>query len=45
VLFNLLDDVFGLDFSFETPQRIFKGLTLLDHNFCHAYSPPFPVDC
>ena len=45
VLFNLLDNVLRLDFSLEAPERIFQGFTLLDHNFCHAYSPPFPVDC
>ena len=42
VLFDLLDDVFRLHFAFEAPEGVLQRFTLLNHNFCHAYSPPFP---
>src|SRR5271156_115417 len=42
VLFDLLDNVFRLYFSLKTPERIFQRFTLLNDNFCHAYSPPIP---
>jgi len=42
VLFDLLDDVLRLNLAFKTPERIFQRLTLLNDNFCHAYSPPIP---
>jgi hypothetical protein len=41
VLFYFLDDVFRLNLSFEAPERILQRFTLLNDNFCHAYSPPF----
>ena len=43
VLLDLLDDVLTLDFSLEAPECIFKRFTLLNDNFCQAYSPPSPV--
>lgn len=42
VFFDLLDNVLSLDFSFEAAESVLQGFTLLDNNFCHAYSPPFP---
>ena len=42
VLFDLLDNVLRLNLAFKTPERIFQRLTLLNDNFCHAYSPPIP---
>jgi hypothetical protein len=42
VLFDLLDNVLRLHFPFKTPERIFQRFTLLNDNFCHAYSPPIP---
>ncbi len=45
VLFYLFDNVFRLNFSLKTPECILQRLTLLNDNFCHAYSPPFPVGC
>jgi hypothetical protein len=42
VLFDLLDNVLRLNFPLKTPERIFQRFTLLDDNFCHAYSPPIP---
>jgi hypothetical protein len=40
VLLDFLDDVFRLYFSLEAPESVFQRLTLLNYNFCHAYSPP-----
>ncbi len=40
VLLDFLDDVLRLDFAFESPERVFQRLALLNNNFCHAYSPP-----
>ena len=40
VLFHILDDVFLLHLSFETTQRAFKRLTLVQNNFCQINSPP-----
>src|SRR6185437_2927885 len=40
VLFDLFDDVFRLHFPFKPAESIFQRLTLLNNNFCHAYSPP-----
>ncbi len=34
VFLDFLDDVFLLDFSFETPQRIFDRFTILNPNLC-----------
>src|SRR5271169_2630904 len=45
VLFDLFDYVLRLHLSLEAPECIFQRFTLLDDNFCHAYSPPFPVEC
>jgi hypothetical protein len=42
VLFDLLNDVLRLYFTLKTPERIFQRFTLLNDNFCHAYSPPIP---
>ena len=42
VLLDFLDDVFGLNFPLKTPKGVFQGFSLLNNNFCHAYSPPFP---
>ncbi len=42
VLFDLLDYVLRLHLAFKTPERIFQRFTLLNDNFCHAYSPPIP---
>ena len=42
VLFDLLDNVLRLHFALETSERIFQRFTLLNDNFCHAYSPPIP---
>jgi hypothetical protein len=42
VLLYFLDNVFRLDLSLETPESVFQGLTLLNNNFRHAYSPPSP---
>jgi hypothetical protein len=40
VLFNFLDDVFGLHFPLEAPESVFERFALLNNNFSHAYSPP-----
>jgi hypothetical protein len=40
VLLDFLDDVFRLHLPFEAPESVFQRLTLLNYNFCHAYSPP-----
>ena len=45
VLLDLFDNVFRLDLSLEPSKGILQRLTLLNDNFCHAYSPPFPVGC
>ncbi len=37
---DLLDDVFLLNFAFETPQSIFEGLALLQSNFSQRTTPP-----
>ena len=42
VLLDFLDDVFRLHFPLEAPESVFQRFTLLDYNFCHAYSPPSP---
>lgn len=42
VLLDLLDNVLRLHFSLKTPERILQRFTLLNDNFCHAYSPPIP---
>jgi hypothetical protein len=42
VLFDFFDDVFTLHLTFESPERVLQRLTLLNNNFCQAYSPPFP---
>jgi hypothetical protein len=42
VLFDLFDNVLRLDFPLKTPERILQRFTLLNDNFCHAYSPPIP---
>jgi hypothetical protein len=44
VLFYFLDDVLRLDLAFKAPERVLQGLTLLNDNFCHAYSPPSPFE-
>jgi hypothetical protein len=43
VLLDFLDDVFRLHFPLEAPESIFQRFSLLNYDFCHAYSPPFPV--
>jgi hypothetical protein len=43
VFLDLLDDVLSLDLPFEAAESVFQRLTLLNNNFCHAYSPPFPL--
>jgi len=40
VFLDFLDDVFRLHLSFEAPESILQRFTLLNDNFCHAYSPP-----
>ena len=45
VLFDLFNDVFRLHLSLEAPESIFQRFTLLNYDFCHAYSPPFPIGC
>jgi hypothetical protein len=45
VLFYLLDYVFRLHLSLEASEGILQRFALLNDNFCHAYSPPFPVEC
>jgi hypothetical protein len=45
VLLDLFDNVFRLDLSLEPSKGILQRFTLLNDNFCHAYSPPFPVGC
>jgi len=45
VLLNLFNNVFRLDLSLEPSKGILQRFTLLNDNFCHAYSPPFPVGC
>ena len=45
VLFYLFDYVFRLHLSLEASESILQRFTLLNDNFCHAYSPPFPVEC
>jgi hypothetical protein len=45
VLFDLFDNVFRLHLSLEASERILQRFSLLNDNFCHAYSPPFPVEC
>ena len=44
VLLDFFDDVFRLHLSLEAAQSIFQRLTFLNDNFCHAYSPPFPLN-
>ena len=41
MLLYFLDDVFRLNLPLEAPKRVLQRLTLLNDNFCHAYSPPF----
>ena len=43
VLLDFFDDVFRLYLPLEAPESVFQRLTLLDYNFCHAYSPPSPI--
>ena len=43
VLLDLLDDVLRLHFSLEPPKGILQRFALLNDDFRHAYSPPFPV--
>jgi len=43
VLLDLLDDVLRLHFSLEPPKGVLQRFTLLNDDFRHAYSPPFPV--
>jgi hypothetical protein len=45
MLFDLFNNVLRLDLPFKSSKCIFQRLALLDDNFCHAYSPPFPVGC
>jgi hypothetical protein len=40
VTFYFFDDVLGLYFSFETPQCVFEGFTLLKSNFRQRTTPP-----
>ena len=44
VLFDFLDDVFGLHFPLEAPESVLERLTLLNDNFSHAYSPPSRIE-
>ena len=44
VLFDLFDDVFRLHLSLEAAESILQRFALLNDNFCHAYSPPSPMD-
>ena len=44
VLLDFLDDVFRLHLSLEAPECILQRFAFLNDNFCHATSPPFPVD-
>ena len=39
MFFDFLDDVFLLDFSFETPQSVFDGFTILNSNFRQLVHP------
>jgi len=45
VLLDFFDDVFRLHFSLEAPECILQRFTLLNDNFCHAYSPPSLLVC
>jgi hypothetical protein len=45
VLFDLFDNVLRLHLSLEASECILQRFSLLNDNFCHAYSPPFPVEC
>ena len=40
VLLDFLDDVFRLHLALEATKCVLQRLTLLNNNFCHAYSPP-----
>src|SRR5271154_4767826 len=45
VLLDFLDDIFRLHFPLEAPECILQRFTLLNDNFCHAYSPPSLLVC
>jgi len=45
VLLDFFDDVFRLHFPLEAPECILQRFTLLNDNFCHAYSPPSLLVC
>src|SRR5438128_10959049 len=43
MFFHFLDNVFLLDPSLESPQRIFDGFTILNPNLSQSIHPPIPV--
>jgi hypothetical protein len=44
VFLDVLDDVLLLYFPLETAESTFNGLTLLDLDFSHGSTPPFPLE-